>query len=310
MSLMRQTLLWCSENRWMRTHVPRLWFVRRAVKRFMPGESVDDALGEAAVLNGGGIGGILTQLGENLADTADAVAVVAHYQGVIDTIASRKLDAVVSVKPTQLGLDHDVETACRNLAAIVDVAQARRNVVWVDMEQSSYVDATLDVVQRIRDSYDNIGVCLQAYLRRTADDMGPLLERGIGVRLVKGAYAEPADVAFPTKRDVDANYLALAERLLESPAPAGHLRPAFATHDPVMVQRIRDTAGARGVGPERYQFQMLYGIQRGLQNTLVREGCGVMVLISYGEAWYPWYLRRLAERPANVWFVAKSMVKG
>ena len=188
MSLMRQTLLWCSDNRWLRTHVPKLWFVRRAVKRFMPGESVDDALGEAGVLNGRAIGAILTQLGENLADPTDAIAVVSHYQGVVDTIASRVLDAVVSVKPTQLGLDNDAETVHNNLAAIVELAHARRSVVWVDMEQSSYVDATLDVVHRIRDSYDNIGVCLQAYLRRTADDMGPLLERRIGVRLVDVAH--------------------------------------------------------------------------------------------------------------------------
>lgn len=310
MSLMRQTLLWCSENRWMRRNVPRLWFVRRAVKRFMPGESSDDALGESAVLNQRGIGAIVTQLGENLADPAGAIEVVGHYKGVLETIASRGLAAVVSVKPTQLGLDHDADTAYRNLAAIVEVAKAHRSVIWVDMEQSNYVDGTLDIVHRIRDSYDNIGVCLQAYLHRTADDIGKLMERGVGVRLVKGAYAEPADVAFPTKRAVDDNYLALAERLLDSDAPPGHLRPAFATHDPDMVRRIRDSASARGVGPEHYQFQMLYGIQRGMQDTLAREGCGVMVLISYGEAWYPWYARRLAERPANVWFVVKSMVKG
>jgi proline dehydrogenase len=310
MSLMRQTLLWCSENRWMRTHVPRLWFVRRGVRRFMPGESVEDAVGEAAVLNGRSIGAILTQLGENLVDPAGATAVVEHYQGVLETIALRELGAVVSVKPTQLGLDHGIENAYRNLAAIVEVAAARHSVIWVDMEQSSYVEATLDLVHRIRDTYDNIGVCLQAYLHRTADDLGALMERGIGIRLVKGAYAELADVAYPSKQDVDDNYLALAERMLEADAPSGHLRPAFATHDPVMIQRIRGSADGHGIGPERYQFQMLYGIQRGLQNTLVKEGCGVMVLISYGEAWYPWYIRRLAERPANVWFVVKSTVKG
>jgi len=275
----------------------------------MPGESVDDAIGEAAVLNERDIGAILTQLGENLSDLAGATAVVEHYQGVLETIASRGLGAVVSVKPTQLGLDHGAENAYRNLAAIVEVAAARHTVIWVDMEQSSYVDATLDLVHRIRNSHDNIGVCLQAYLYRTADDLGALMARGIGIRLVKGAYAEPDDVAYPSKQDVDDNYLALAERMLEAEAPSGQLRPAFATHDPVMVQRIRDSADDRGVGPERYQFQMLYGIERGLQDTLVREGCGVMVLISYGEAWYPWYVRRLAERPANVWFVVKSTVK-
>ena len=310
MSLMRQTLLWCSENQWMRDHVPSLWFVRRAVKRFMPGESVDDALGEAAVLKGRGIGAILTQLGEKLTAPAGATTVVSHYQGVVETIASSELGAVVSVKPTQLGLDHDTETAYRNLAAIVETARAQHSVIWVDMEQSGYVGATLDLVHRIRDLYDNIGVCLQAYLYRTADDIGPLMEKEIGVRLVKGAYAEPDDVAYPSKRDVDDNYFALAERLLETKGPAGLLRPAFATHDPVMVRKIRDAAAAHGVEPTRYQFQMLYGIQRGLQDTLVKEGCGVMVLISYGAAWYPWYVRRLAERPANVWFVVKSAVKG
>jgi proline dehydrogenase len=310
MSLMRQTLLWCSENRWMREHVPSLWFVRRAVKRFMPGESADDAIGEAAVLKERGIGAILTQLGENLTDPAGATAVVSHYQGVLETIAAQDLGAVVSVKPTQLGLDHGAEAAYRNLAAIVEVAQAQQDVIWVDMEQSGYVDATLELVHRIRDSYDNIGVCLQAYLYRTADDIGPLMKRGIGIRLVKGAYAEPVDVAYPSKQDVDDNYFALAERMLETKATPEPLRPAFATHDPVMVQRIRDTARARGVEPGQYQFQMLYGIQRGLQDTLVREGCGVLVLISYGEAWYPWYVRRLAERPANVWFVVKSTVRG
>jgi proline dehydrogenase len=242
----------------------------------MPGESVDDAVGEAAVLKERGIGAILTQLGENLTDPAGATAVVSY----------------------------------RNLAAIVELAQAQQDVIWVDMEQSGYVDATLELVHRIRDSYDNIGVCLQAYLYRTAKDIGPLMERGIGIRLVKGAYAEPIDVAYPSKQDVDDNYFTLAERMLETKAPPGPLRPAFATHDPVMVQRIRDTARARGVEPGQYQFQMLYGIQRGLQDTLVREGCGVMVLISYGEAWYPWYVRRLAERPANVWFVVKSTVRG
>jgi proline dehydrogenase len=310
MSLMRQTLLWCSENRWMRRNVPHLWFVKRAVRRFMPGESLGDALGEAAVLNGHSMTAVLTQLGENLQGLDEASGVVNHYLGALEDIDRRNVDAVISVKPTQLGLDHGREAALANLKAIVGAAKERNSVVWVDMEQSAYVDATLELVHGVRDSHDNIGLCLQAYLYRTADDLGPLLDRGIGIRLVKGAYAEPADVAYPSKGMVDANYFRLAEKILAAGPSDGRLRPAFATHDPRMIGRIQEAAQRAGVGPDRYQVQMLYGIQRALQERLANEGLGVGVLISYGAAWYPWYVRRLAERPANVWFVMKSMFRG
>lgn len=306
MSVMRPVLLWCSENRWMRRNVPNLWFVRRAVRRFMPGETAEAALAEARTLTDRSIGTILTQLGENIADRSAATAVVEHYLGVLEAIDHAGLDTVVSVKLTQLGLDLDPEVAHANLDTIVRAAEERDSVIWVDMEQSSYVDATLDMVNRIRDDHDNIGVCLQAYLYRTAEDLERLVERRIGIRLVKGAYAEPREVAFPAKADVDANYYTLAERLLEVEHPGGLLRPAFATHDVALIDRIGEAAAARGVSSEGYQIQMLYGIESGTQRRLAAGDLRVMVLISYGEAWYPWYVRRLAERPANVWFVVKS----
>ena len=258
------------------------------------------------MLNGRSIGAILTQLGENIAADAAAEAVVEHYLGVLNAISERGLDAVVSVKLTQLGLDLDPGLAYENLERIVRSAQERHNAIWVDMEQSGYAEATLALVHRIRDRYDNIGVCLQAYLYRTADDLEHLVERGIGIRLVKGAYAEPADVAFPVKADVNVNYFALADRLFEVENPGGQLRPAFATHDMALIERIRRSAVDRGVSRQGYQIQMLYGIEAGAQQRLAADDVRVMVLISYGEAWYPWYLRRLAERPANVWFVVKS----
>jgi len=311
MAIARKALLWCSENRWMRRNVPHWWFVKRAVRRFMPGEEVPAALAESSVLNQRGIGTVLTQLGENVVDAEAAREVLAHYQEVLGTIDRQQLDTFISVKPTQLGLDLDLELATRHLAQLARTAADFNSVVWVDMEQSAYVGQTLELVRRVRSDVGPIGVCLQAYLYRTGDDLEAMLQQGIGVRLVKGAYREPAEIAFPAKADVDRNYLALARRLLQSENGRGELppslAPAFATHDSGLVAQIRASAESSGVPAERYQFQMLYGIQQALVDDLVGQGQQVRVLISYGAAWYPWYLRRLAERPANVWFVVRSL---
>lgn len=309
MGMMRQALLWCSENGWMRRTMPRLWFVHRAVRRFMPGETLAAALAETAVLNSRSVGAILTQLGESLSDPGAARRVVDHYLEVLGEISRRGMDAVISVKLTQLGLDFDAAVAREHLTTLVRAAAECGTAVWVDMEQSPLVSPTLEIVHRVRDDHDNIGVCLQAYLYRSADDLAPLLERRIGVRLVKGAYAEPPRVAYPAKRDVDENFLTLAGRVLQAPAPAGPLQPAFGTHDLSLIERLRARARELGVAPGGYQFQMLYGIRGRDLERLAAEGERVMSLISYGAAWYPWYLRRLAERPANVWFVVRSMVR-
>lgn len=311
MAIARKALLWCSENRWMRRNVPSWWFVKRAVRRFMPGEEVSAALAESSVLNQDGIGTVLTQLGENVADADAAHEVLAHYLEVLGTIDRQQLNTFISIKPTQLGLDLDPELATRHLARLARSAADFGSVVWVDMEQSGYVEQTLEMVRRVRSDVGPIGVCLQAYLYRTGDDLEAMLQQGIGVRLVKGAYREPAEIAFPAKAEVDRNYLALARRLLQAQSGVSELpsalAPAFATHDSKIVSQIKASAESGGVPAERYQFQMLYGIQQSLRDDLVAQGQQVRVLISYGAAWYPWYLRRLAERPANVWFVVRSL---
>ena len=177
------------------------------------------------------------------------------------------------------------------------------------MEQSGYVDVTLDLTRRLRDQFPRVGVCLQAYLFRTREDLADVLARGIGVRLVKGAYNEPATVAFPKKSDVDANYLALAQAMLELGPRTSGARPVFGTHDLSLIDAIRRHAAALNVAPADYEFHMLYGIQRAGQLRLAHDGASVRVLIAYGDYWFPWYMRRLAERPANVWFVARSLFR-
>jgi proline dehydrogenase len=262
--------------------------VRRAVRRFMPGETLDEALAAAAALAPERIGTILTCLGESLTEDPEADAVEAHYRDALDRIAAQGLVAEISVKPTQLGLDLDRERCFGRLRRLLEHAAARDRYVWVDMEQSRYVDETLDLVRRGRQVFTGIGVALQAYLRRTPADLAAMLGAGIGVRLVKGAYDEPASVAFPDKKDVDAAYLELARTMLEA---------------------IRAEAARAGTPAGSHEFHLLYGIRRPLQQALAGGGEHVRVLISYGEYWFPWYMRRLAERPANVLFVLKSLVR-
>jgi proline dehydrogenase len=306
--MMRRLLLWASRSRWMRDRFSRAAFVRRAVSRFMPGETAEAALEAAAAFHRRGIGTVLTLLGENVANPGEAGEVVAHYKGVLDAIRPRGVDAEISVKLTHLGLDLDRELACSNLRAIAAAAAARRMTVWVDMEGSAYTQVTLDLFRRVRAGFANVGICLQAYLYRTAEDLEALAAEGAAIRLVKGAYAEPARVAFPRKSQVDESFLALARRLL-GPDHAGRgARVAIGTHDLRLIRTIeREAAQAPGKHP--VEFQMLYGIQRDEQERLVAAGHRVRVLISYGAAWFPWYLRRIAERPANLWFVARNLFR-
>lgn len=308
MSVMRSVLLASSENRWLRHKAPRLGFVRKAVTRFMPGERIEDALGAAATLAPQGLATILTQLGENISDPSEADAVREHYLDVLARIAASSLDSQISIKLTQLGLDIDKERCFQNVRTLVERARTQNNsYVWIDMEQHTYVDATLDVYRRVLRELPNVGVCLQAYLYRTPKDLASLIPLGGGVRLVKGAYREPDSVAYPQKKDVDAQYVALAQEMLGPAARAAGFRAVFGTHDQAMIRAIRDHAAATGVPKEAFEFALLYGIARETQLQLARDQHRVRVLISYGEYWFPWYMRRLAERPANVWFVAKSV---
>jgi len=280
--------------------------MRRAVTRFMPGESAEDALAAAAELRKKSIGSILTHLGENVSDPAEAERVTQHYLEVLDRIAAMNLDAELSVKLTQLGLDLDHELCYSNLERIIQRVD-EKGVVWIDMEASNYVDVTLEIYRRARQSYPKVGVCLQAYLYRTARDLESLIAMGPAIRLVKGAYREPPDRAFRRKRDVDESYFSLCKTLLSPEARAAGVRAAFATHDRRLIRRIIEFVDSNHIGKNDLEFQMLYGIQRAEQARLVREGWRERVLISYGSYWFPWFMRRLAERPANVFFLLRNL---
>jgi proline dehydrogenase len=307
MSLMRKALLAGSTNPWLRDRATRTAFVRRSVSRFMPGEQIDDAIRAAAELKPQGITTILTKLGENLTGTDEAEQVTQHYLEVLDRIAASGLDAQISVKPTQLGLDLDRALCERNLDRLIARAEQCNNFVWIDMESSPYVEPTLALYRRTRARTARVGIALQAYLYRTAQDVESLVPLGAAIRIVKGAYLEPADVAFPRKADVDANYYKLCVRLLAPDARKPGAVLHIATHDIALADRLAAYIAEHNVPVSDYEFAMLYGIQRGQQRRLAGDGRRLRVLISYGEYWFPWYMRRLAERPANMWFVVRTM---
>ena len=307
MSLMRNALLMASQSSWLRERAPRYRFIRRTVKRFLPGESVEDALTAARQLAENRIGTLLTHLGENVADRAEAEGVTKHYLDVLNRIRAAELPSEVSVKLTQLGLDLDPDFCYANLAKLVSYSPAEKTL-WIDMEQSPYVDVTLDLYRRARAAFPNVGVCVQAYLYRTDKDVESLIALGAAVRLVKGAYNEPSEISYPKKLDVDESYFRLAQMLLSRDARRRGVRAALATHDLKLIARISDWAFAQGIAKDQTEFAMLYGIQRGEQVRLAREGYRCSVLVSYGSFWFPWFMRRLAERPANVLFLARNLL--
>jgi proline dehydrogenase len=308
MSIARKLLLALSTNAWLRDRATKTAFVRRSVSAFMPGERFEDAMAASSRQQALGVGTIFTKLGENLTRIEEAEEVTQHYLDALDKIHAAGLDAQISVKPTQLGLDLDKELCFRNLQRLIDRATERQNFVWLDMESSPYVDPTLDLFRRTRARSPLVGIAIQAYLRRTAQDIESLLALGSAIRLVKGAYLEPPNVAFPSKADVDANYFELSCRLLSDEAQRAGTLLHIATHDPVLVDRLGTFIAEHHVPNAAYEYAMLYGIQRPLQQRIAQSGRRIRVLIAYGEYWFPWYMRRLAERPANVWFVVKNLV--
>ncbi len=305
--MLRRALLWASTSPFLAQRVPRWPFVRNAVRRFLPGETLDAALEAAAGLAEEGADTVLTLLGENVTGEGEARAVVARYQEALERVGALGLDADVSVKPTHLGLDLSPDLAAEGLDRLLRGAGERH--VWLDMEASGYVDATLALFRRARRDHEGVGLCLQAYLRRTPDDLAALLPLAPRVRLVKGAYLEPAAVAHPKKRAVDAAYRSLSRTLLLERRSGRVPPPAIATHDASLHADVDRMARELGLGPDAYEVQMLYGIGTAARRRLLEQGRRVRVLISYGEAWYPWYVRRLAERPANLWFVVKQAVR-
>jgi proline dehydrogenase len=306
MALMRSMLLAASQNAWLRDHAVKFPFVRRSVSRFMPGETLDSALLAAQSLLQRNIGSVFTHLGENIMDRAEARSVTEHYLEVLKRIHQANLPAEISLKLTQLGLDLCPDFCSENLERIIQ-AEKNSSTVWVDMEASNYVDLTLDIYKRALRNYPNVGICLQAYLYRTRKDLADLLPLSPSVRLVKGAYNEPAAVAFPRKADVDEGYFVLAQDLLRAQQDGKCARVAFGTHDIALTRRIDNFVTGQGIAKSKLEVQMLYGIQRAEQERLAQQGCRSVVLVAYGTYWYPWFVRRLAERPANVWFLLRNV---
>lgn len=306
MSFIRSILLAASQNKWLRDRASHYRFVRRTVSRFMPGETLDDAVAAAETLQTKKIGTVFTHLGENIADRSEAQQVTQHYFEVLDRIRQSSLKTEVSVKLTQLGLDLSPEFCFENLKSIIERAE-KTSIVWVDMEASNYVDATLAIYRRTLQAYPNVGLCLQAYLYRAKDDLAKLFPLRPSIRLVKGAYNEPPEVAYPRKPDVDENYFALAKEMMRAKKEGRCVRAAFATHDVALIRKLSEFASAEGFSKADFEVQMLYGIQRAEQERLANEGCTSIVLVAYGNYWYPWFVRRLAERPANLWFMLRNV---
>lgn len=274
----------------------------------MPGEHVDDAIDAAQRLGRRGLGVVFTELGEKVATEEESAAVARRYEHLIDRISAMTLDAELSVKPTQLGLPLGVDVARGNLERLARKAESAGNMVWVDMEESTAVDVTLDLVRAAREDAAPVGVCLQAYLHRTPDDLAALMAQEVRVRLVKGAYREEPEHALARKKDVDQRFHELAVTMLRDRDYVSAATPVFGTHDDRLIERVRESARQYGVSPGQLEFHMLYGIEVETQEWLAAVGARVRVLISYGEHWYPWYMRRLAERPANLWFLVRKMV--
>jgi proline dehydrogenase len=307
MGLMRKTLLWASTNAWLRERATRTRFVRRSVSKFMPGEHIEDALAAARSLQASNVTAMFTRLGENLTCIEEAAEVDQHYRHVLDLLAGADVDGQISIKPTQLGFDQDPELCFRYCAGLLDRCDVAGTLFWLDMESSPYVDGTIALYKRLRERSANVGIAIQTYLHRSERDVEDLIPLGAAIRLVKGAYLEPSSVAMPRKADVDDNFFKLSARLLADDAARPGALLHIGTHDVALQDRIRKIIAERAVSPDRYAVAMLYGIKSGRQAELGLAGVRTRCLISYGEYWFPWYVRRLAERPANIGFVVRNM---
>ena len=307
MAIVRSMLLRASRSAWLADQFRKRSFARRAVRKFMPGEDVASALTASGEFARERMGTVVTALGERVTNRDEADAVRDHYLELLDQIAAKSLPTHISVKLTHLGLDLGRDECLARVRALATRAEQTGTFLWIDIEESWYVDATLEVFRGARATHQKVGLCLQAYLYRTPADIEALMPLNPAIRLVKGAYREPPVVAFPRKRDTDNAYFQIAERLLEA-AARGAAFPVFGTHDLALIERIRSRASSLAVPEGGYEVHMLYGIRPSEQRALRDRGVRVRVLISYGTHWFPWYVRRLAERPANLWFVARSVL--
>ncbi len=303
----RSTLLFLSRREGLKDFATRFKPFRKMTERFVAGEDIETTVRAIRDLNALGCTATFDHLNEGVTNAAETEGEVREYKRILAAIDESGIKSNVSIKLTQFGLAFDPELAYRNARAIVEEAARRGNFVRVDMEDSPVTQVTLDIFRRLRSEFDlnTVGIVLQSYLRRTEADTRDMLAIPARVRLCKGAYNEPPEVAFPDKKDVDDNYVRCMKLLLKSGAYHG-----IATHDENMIRATKEFARAEGIGRDRFEFQMLYGVRRDLQEGLAREGYNVRVYVPYGKTWYPYFMRRLAERPANVWFVMKNFLKG
>jgi len=302
---MKSIFLYLSKSERFKKFLTSFQSFNNVTHRFVAGEDLADAVNAISRLNSNGISASFDHLGESITSEAETRQEVNEYLHVLDSIRDNVLDSNVSVKLTQLGLDVSQELCYSNTRMIVEAALRNNNFVRIDMEDSTKTDATLQVFKRLRAEFENVGIVIQAYLYRSEKDTEELLSLGARIRLCKGAYKEPPEVAFPKKADVDANYVKLMRMLL----PSG-IYHGIATHDEKMIAPTIQFAKQQAISPESFEFQMLYGIRRDLQEKLVREGYRMRVYVPYGHYWYPYFMRRLAERPANMWFVLRNMLRG
>lgn len=300
--MLRFTLLYLSRHRGIRNLAERSGLARRVSSRFIAGSTLGEALAVCQRIRGEGITATLDYLGENVRSPAEAAACRDMCIQALHALHAAGLEPNVSLKLTQFGIDFGMEVCEPNVSLLVQAAAAIGGFVRIDMEGSAYTGQTLDLVRRLHGQYAACGTVIQAYLRRSPHDLASLTEAGIRVRLCKGAYLEPPVVAFPDKADVDRQYLALAQQLLE----AGHY-PAIATHDERMIDGVERFAASKGIARDSFEFQMLYGIRRDLQKRLVADGYRMRLYVPFGEAWYPYFMRRLAERPANLLFLLRNL---
>ena len=307
--ILRARLLALSTRRSFGDALERVPGARAFVRRFVAGTRAADALAVMERLRVQKLMMAVTYLGENVHTVHDAEAATATYLELVEEIGRRRLAAVPSLKLTHLGLDLDAGLCRKNVVRVLERARGQGTRVWIDMESTAYTDRTLDLYAEIRPEYPNAACVVQAYLRRTAADVERLVALGATVRLCKGAYREPAALAYPAKRDVDASYRCLVDRFLERDAQASGVYVGFATHDEQMIEHVRTRVAERAIGPDRFEHQMLFGIRGGLHARIAGQGRPLRVLVPFGEDWYGYFMRRLAERPANLVFLLKNLAR-
>jgi len=303
----RDALIWLSRQEGLKDFATRFGFFKKLTTRFVAGENIDEVIPFIRQLNSENATATFDHLNESVGSAAEAEQEVLEYLNILAKIDEQSIRSNVSIKLTQFGLGLDPELAYQNARRVVVEAERRGNFVRVDMEDSRVTQVTIDIFKRLRAEFglNTVGIVLQSYLYRTLADAQELVKLPARIRICKGAYSEPPEVAFPEKKDVDANYIKVMQILLGSGIYHG-----IATHDPKMVDATIEFAVREGIGKEKFEFQMLYGIRRDLQHQLARDGFNVRIYVPYGKHWYPYFMRRLAERPANIWFVMKNLAKG